>query len=676
MDRPGWRWWLMAIIIILWTALLVGGFFWAHKPFDLTLLAGLGRTLGSMGVWLGLTALGAALGRRLMGPALADEWPFTRLALTAGVGLGLLAVLMGLIGLLGGLRPPVAWGVVLLLAGLLWRDLRHTLADVRRLALPRPGSRWQRWFLFYGLFSLSLTLVTALAPPIAWDSLVYHLTGPKLYIAAGRLGHPIDLPYLGFPALGQMQFTLGMLLIGDGVAALLHFGYGLLALALTVGLARRAFGDTAAWFAGVILLSVPSLFTLMSWPYVDITLMYYATAAFYAFYRWRAAYQQGQAETAWLVLMGLYCGFSGGVKYTAVVIPLALALSLAASCWRDGLVALARRLAIVAAIALLLVLPWLLENWLTTGNPVYPFFLDDALYWDAWRGWWYDRPGTGLAATAPWRLPLVPLEATILGTQGSNFYEATIGPLLLLAAGLLLFVWRCLSREEKRVAGHMLLFFLLNYLLWINGVARTGLLLRIRFLFPVFGVIAVLGGVAMARLPELRRPQLDINWMVLVFFNLTLALSLFTLAVDFLALNPLPVVVGVEAREQYLARTQGTYQAVLDEVNGLPPAARIYFLWEPRSYRCQADCWPDALLDRWLRLTQDEGLAPAGIAARWRAEGVTHVLLHQQGLDFIVEAAFDPVTAADLAALAEFQAQYLTELARWGDEYILYELRP
>ena len=180
----------------------------------------------------------------------------------------------------------------------------------------------------------------------------------------------------------------------------------------------------------------------------------------------------------------------------------------------------------------------------------------------------------------------------------------------------------------------------------------------------------------MARLPELRRPQLDINWMVLVFFNLTLALSLFTLAVDFLALNPLPVVVGVEAREQYLARTQGTYQAVLDEVNGLPPAARIYFLWEPRSYRCQADCWPDALLDRWLRLTQDEGLAPAGIAARWRAAGVTHVLLHQQGLDFIVEAAFDPVTAADLAALAEFQAQYLTELARWGDEYILYELRP
>ena len=57
--------------------------------------------------------------------------------------------------------------------------------------------------------------------------------------AAGRLGHPIDLPYLGFPALGQMQFTLGMLLIGDGVAALLHFGYGLLAWPSRLAKSRR-----------------------------------------------------------------------------------------------------------------------------------------------------------------------------------------------------------------------------------------------------------------------------------------------------------------------------------------------------------------------------------------------------------------------------------------------------
>ena len=68
---------------------------------------------------------------------------------------GAATVLMGLIGLLGGLRPPVAWGVVLLLAGLVVARICGTpWADVWRLALPLL-SRWQRWFLLLWFFSLS-----------------------------------------------------------------------------------------------------------------------------------------------------------------------------------------------------------------------------------------------------------------------------------------------------------------------------------------------------------------------------------------------------------------------------------------------------------------------------------------------------------------------------------------
>ena len=43
--------------------------------------------------------------------------------------------------------------------------------------------------------------------------------------------------------------------------------------------------------------------------------------------------------------------------------------------------------ALVAVVAILAVSIWLVKNWLTTGNPVYPFFFDEALYWDAWRAW-------------------------------------------------------------------------------------------------------------------------------------------------------------------------------------------------------------------------------------------------------------------------------------------------
>ncbi|MDX1662695.1 MAG: glycosyltransferase family 39 protein, partial [Candidatus Promineifilaceae bacterium] len=667
-----------ATAAILWAFVIVAAYFWAHKPFNAQIVRGVGESVLSILLWLALTALGAALGRRLLqalpGHPLADEAPAIRLALSAGAGLGFISIVVWALGMVGLFRPSAAWGAVLLLAFLLRHDLRALVELARRLRLPRPGNRLQRWFLFYAVLSLTMTFLVALAPPIAWDSLVYHLNGPRLYIESGQIGHPIDLPYLGFPQLGQMQFGLAMLLLGDRVPALFHFGYALMALAVTVALTRRAFGRSAAWFAGAILLSVPTFFSLASWPYVDLTLLFFATAAFYAFFRWRERHDVGEVGSGWLILAGLMVGFAGGVKYTAVIIPFALAASIAWSSRRDGLGAIVRRLLLVGVPALLVVLPWPLENWLTTGNPVYPFFFDDARFWDAWRGWWYDRPGTGLAATAPWRLLIVPLEATVLGTQGKELYEATLGPLLLISVGLLALVWRALTRAERAAAGHMILFLALNYLLWLNGVARTAMLLRARFLFPVFGIVAALGGVALARLPSISRPQLDVGWLVRVVVIMSLALLLFATAVDFILINPLPVLVGLESEEQYVERRLGPYPNVMEAINTLPPDARVIFLWEPRSYGCIVDCWPDALLDRFLHHTQHLDHDAEEIAAAWREMGFTHVLLRHGRLRFIIEADFDPVTEADLQILESLISRHLEPVAQWSDDYTLYAL--
>ena len=672
-----WRWMLKATLVILWAFAIVAVYFWAHKPFDAAILRALGGTVLSIVIWLGVSGLGAALGRRVLtaGDLLDDEGPATRLALAAGVGLGAISLLVWGLGMVGLFRPWAAWGLVITLAVLLRRDILLVGRDVRALRLPRADDNLERWFRLYAGAALLLVFLAALAPPTAWDSLVYHLTGPRLYIGAGEITQPFDLPYLGMPQLGQMQFSLGMLLFSDGPAALFHFGYGLMAVAMTAGLTRRAFGRRAAWFAGALLLSVPTLFTLMSQPYVDVTLLFYATAAFYTFLRWRASHSATTAKAGWLVLMGLFSGFGGGVKYTAVAIPFALGLSIIWVSRKDGLAAIVRRLTLVAVISMLAVLPWVLENWLTTGNPVYPFFFDDALYWNEWRGWWYDRPGTGLAATAPWRLLIVPLEATVLGTEGTEFYEATLGPLLLVAGGLLLAVRSALKREERAICGHMALFFLLNYILWLNGVARTALLLRARFLFFTFGVAAALGGVALARLPSLNRPQLDVSWLVRTVVSLTLVLILFTQFTSFLALNPLPSVAGVESDDHYLRRRLGVYHEVIERINDLPADSRVLFLWEPRSYRCEVDCRPDALLDRFLHHTHFLSHDADQIAAKWRAGGMTHVLLFQDGLDHIVEAGFDPVMAKDLAILEQLQDDALVPVADWNGAYILYKLK-
>jgi hypothetical protein len=572
----------------------------------------------------------------------------------------------------------------------LWRDLWASLADLRTMRLPRPSSGFQRWLVVYGVVSLLLTFSIALAPPTGWDTLVYHLTGPRFFVEAGRIVHPIDLPYLGFPQLGEMQFTLGLLLAGEGTAPLFHFGYGLLALAVTASLARRAFGRDVAWLAVTLLLSVPTLLSLMTRAYVDATLLFYATAAFYALLEWRDSRAQGGGTRGkgWLMAMGLFCGFCGGVKYTAVVIPVALGLSLAWISRRDGLVAIVGRLALVAVVAGAAVLPGLLENWMTTGNPVYPFFFSNGIYWDEWRGWWYDRPGTGLATTAPWRLLTAPLEAIVLGTEGTVFYEATIGPLLLPSLLLLLFVRRSFDREERAIVGHLLLFVGMNYVLWLNGLARTAMLLRTRFLFLAFGAVAVLGGLALDRVRSLRRPQLDVDWLVRAMVSITLALLLFSTLIRFLEINPLPVVFGLESRDDYLTRRLGLYFVVVEHINReLPSDATVLFLWEPRSYHCRVECWPDAMLDHVLHATHLHGYDADAVAAAWRAEGVTHVLLHQAGLEYKLEQErFDPITPADLQMLDDLRAHHSASVVEWGDArpadarqadaYVLYELVP
>jgi Dolichyl-phosphate-mannose-protein mannosyltransferase len=670
-SAPTPRWAAIVTAVILWVFVIVAAYFWAHKPFDAGMVGGLARSLLSVAVWLGMVWVSMALGLRITGQSLADESPAVRLALAAGIGLGLLSLLTLALGLVGLLRPLVAWGLMVALGALLRRDLRAALADLRAAGHLRPASGFQRWVALYIGVSLALIFMAALAPPTAWDALVYHLTGPRLFVQAGRVAHPIDLPYLGFPQLGEMQFTLGILLVGDGPASLLHFGYGLLALIVTAALAQRVFGASAAWLAAALLASVPTFLSLMSRAYVDVTLLFYATAACYAFVRWRECRAGGQN---WLLVMGALCGFAAGVKYTAIAIPLALGLSVAWTSRRDGLRAVAGRLVPLGAVCVILTLPWLLKNWLTTGNPFYPFFFQGA-YWDAWRAWWYDRSGSGLATTAPWRLVLAPLEATVLGTEGGEPYDATIGPLLLVAAPLLVVAWRSLKAEERAITGHLLFFFGVNYALWLAGLARSALLVQTRLLLPVFGVAAVLGAAGLDRLAGLRRPQLDVGWLVRAVVSLTLALLLFSTLAAFLRSNPLPVALGLESRDDYLARRLGVYHLALQGVNALPPGSRVVFLWEPRSYACRVDCWPDALLDRFLHMTQLYSDADA-IAQAWVQAGVTHVLLYRSGMQAIVEAKFDPVAPRDLAIMADLQSRHLSPVGEWGDAYALYRLVP
>jgi hypothetical protein len=140
--------------------------------------------------------------------------------------------------------------------------------------------------------------------------------------------------------------------------------------------------------------------------------------------------------------------------------------------------------------------------------------------------------------------------------------------------------------------------------------------------------------------------------------------------------QPLRVLLGFEREEGFLTRRLGWYAAAVQHINReLPEGSKVLFLWEPRSYRCAVDCLPDALLDRWLHTIYLNGHNSDSVADAWRAEGVTHVLLHRTGLDLVLQEQFDPVTPEDLEVLDSLKDEHLMLLESFGSAYELYRLR-
>jgi len=663
-ENSNARWLIAVSVAVLWVFVIYAAYYWAHKPFS----GGNLVIVLDIVIWLGLLLVATALGR------LSRRWfdystPLEEIAFSAALGLGALSLLTFGLGLVGLFHRWLFWLLFLVLAVILFPQIRAIVNQLREGPILPTGTRLNRTLAIYLGFILTLAFFQCLTPPIAWDSQVYHLTGPKLYLQAHRLPVDIDIPYLGFPSLLEMLFTAGLLLKGDIVAKLIHYAYGFLTLLALFAFAGRYFNRKVAWLSMAIFYSVPSLVLISTWAYVDLGLIFYELTAFYALMRWLEA-----KDKRWLALTAILCGLAMGVKYTSVILPITLALVIALKVRPEGLKEMAQVLLLFGLLAIVVASPWYLKNFFSTGNPFYPFFFGGT-YWDEFRAWWYSRAGTGLAFTAPWRLLVAPWEITVLGIQGTESYDATIGPILLTIVPLLALVWRKIASEERRIIGYALLVCLIQYLFWLYGVAQSALLVQTRLLFPIFALLALLAGYTVDKLALLTRRAFSLQWFVTTVLLLALGLNAVSSALHFIGDSPLPYLTGFESKEGYLTHHLGLYYTTVIHINeNLPPSAKILFLWEPRSYYCQRDCWPDALLDKFKHLTHKYHDAE-GIAEYLRREQVTHLLLYQTGLEYILEAQFDPITPDDVAILTNLQEDYLHLIHNEGGAYLLYELK-
>jgi len=180
-----------------------------HKPFDPSFALAFSLNLWRILLAGSILALAGGIGNRLL-PALPFH-PLAALAVQAILGLGLIALLILLIGSL--LAVHTGLFAVLLLVGIfllrhsirLWLEHWKTWKEIIQ-----NSSTSERWIGILILLALSSPLWTALAPPIKYDALVYHLTLPQAYLSAGRITHLPWLMMSGYPQNAEMLYLLAM----------------------------------------------------------------------------------------------------------------------------------------------------------------------------------------------------------------------------------------------------------------------------------------------------------------------------------------------------------------------------------------------------------------------------------------------------------------------------------
>lgn len=667
---------LSGLLLFFWAAVAVGAYYVFHKPLSASLLIGFSPLV----IAAGMLTVGHVSGGWVMEivPGERDSIVSARgqLALKVGIGLGALGFIQLGLAAAGILSRWIGWAAVAIAIVILIRSGRWR--EWRAVAAWPDGDRSTQWLAAFCALALGVALLRALAPPTAWDALVYHLTGPKWYLEARHLTHDRDLAYLGFPQWGGMLFMWAMQMGNDRAAAVMHWVFAPLTLMLLPDL-LKPIAPRSGWLAAALLLSTTTLVILAGWAYVEWMLMFAVTASILA-----VVYAGETGESRWLIIAGVTAGLAFGAKYTAVGVIVGLGLAVivhrsrkseAGSQSGDGeLRSLLRSIVLFGLSALVVMLPWLIKNWTLTGNPVYPFFLPGK-FWDSARAFWYGRGGTGLSL---WRLLIAPWEMTVQGAEGFNGYGATIGPLWLVLLPALPFSWERWSGEARRRLTAILVVTGTAYVVWLTQVGWSGLLGQSRLLFGVFPLMACLSVAAFEGLAppneEYVEGGLNVRWLIGAVIALVLVLSAVEWAQSVLNDNPLSAIAGAQSEQNYLRAKLGWYAAAVEEINALPPGSKVMFLWEPRTYYCVAsvDCEPDALLDRWWHVRQS-GMGADTVAAQWHAEGVTHVLVFEAGRAAVQEAGFDPLTAADWEDLLEFRSR-LALVSDFGGVYQLYAM--
>jgi hypothetical protein len=396
-----------------------------------------------------------------------------------------------------------------------------------------------------------------------------------------------------------------------------------------------------------IYLSMPVIARLSHWGYIDLGITFYTTASLLCLLRWR----EERNQQRWLALAGISLGFALATKPNGLVAALLIGsmfLLVIAKPPRKRLGAASGELLLFGGLTLLPFLPWLVKNWIQTGNPFYPLL-------GGWFSFGARAQSGGAGYGAPgifakrelfygetfWQLLGLPLRVFFSGHDDNpQLFDGVLTPILIV---FLPWAFKGKWTEEKKLlAGFALLF--LAYALFLVDM-------RIRYILSIVPPLVILAVYGIFNLYlRIKRPVY--LFAALVFFA---GWHSIYLGKYFREAVPLGYLSGAVSRDVYLTRMLPEYASFQYIAKSTPPNAKIYLLFVGRrAYYCERDYFHDGGELPGYLLAAIRGAKSADqIEQELKRKNITHLMVREDLLTDFLAHNLTPSQAAVWNRFAE-----------------------
>lgn len=532
-----------------------------------------------------------------------------------GIGLGVSALVVFFAGLSGLIIPQMPWILVLGLTFVAigtcikWplRSSSNSFAWMVAPSLPT-------WVALAFLMMLMLmNLIATVAPPVFYDTLVYHFGLPQLYLVHHRIIPTPSNIYSGFPMNMEMLYLFGFLFRGERFATLIPWGMSI-ALIATIFVWAKRFADLQTGiFAALLFYTCPMVSSQIWFSLVDIGWCYFFfLAAVLALIKCDKKRILRGAD----YLLGIFAGFAAGTKYNACAAVLVLVGMILWSHFHNkeyrpeqGL----RSVVVVIGTAALLISPYLARNTIFYSSPVFPFLNSSV----DWKGLMADAHARTIA-----QFVATPIDI-FSGLWSSRWDGSGIQTLGVAFLVFLPVIFRPKHANQRALT----IALVLCWALWALSSQMP------RFFLYATPLLAIQIATGLFFLNEKKHQEISACAVLLVCI-----VNIAQITNYWFESGSWQIFSGQQTREEYLDQGQPGYftpyfSAAVMANKSLPQNAMIFFFKESRGYYFQRDFLASSYFvpDPMVRLINDSSSADE-LRGKLLNQGFTHIFVNRAEL--------------------------------------------